>query len=467
MNSPLPLMAMSTYFLSEINGGTLIFVISITAVAVLSIGACYMLHNNAKRKWKKFFSDLTKMNTLLEQQVNTLQCEKKDLIRKLGDARAKGDEADLLKANFLANMSHEIRTPMNGIIGFVQLLYEDIPTKKRIQFIDIIINSGYQLVNLFDNLVDISRMESGLLVLCKAEFNLNELLFNLYVHFNAQLFKESKKKISLRYLNLADDEVNIITTDQGRLNQVFSHLINNAIKFTEQGTVEFGFANKGANELLFFVRDSGIGISEAKHDLIFERFQQVEQGSTRRFGGTGLGLYLAKGIVEALDGKIWFESTEGEGSTFFFTLPFKNIEVKQDMSVYHAYKKDYNWANKTILIVDNAEANYQFVADLLINTRATVVRARSNGEAIKLCDSNLSLNLILMDTHPETIDGSALTIQIRKTKSKSMLPIIAQTSYARPEDDVKYIEMGCNDIITKPINPEILFSKINRIFSLS
>lgn len=453
--------------LINVNHATAILIGGSSTLVALCAGTCYFWHKGTEKKWKRFFSSFTKINSDLEQQVSTLLVDKKDLIRKLGDARAKADEADLLKANFLANMSHEIRTPMNGIIGFVQLLNEDLPADKRNQFIDIIINSGYQLVSLFDNLVDISRLESGLLTLSKSECNLNEMLFDLYVQYNGQIFKESKKQLSLRFLNLADDEVNIITTDGARLRQVFSHLISNAIKFTEHGTVEFGFANKDSNELLFFVRDSGIGIPPTQQEIIFERFQQIEQGSTRRFGGSGLGLYISKGLVEALDGKIWLESTEGVGSTFFFTLPFENIEIKQDSSVYYANKKEYNWSNKTILIVDDTEANYQFVADLLANTSISVVRAKTGAEALNLCDSSQAPDLILMDSLHETLDGHGLVTQIRSTRSKSTLPIIAQTNYARPEDDIKYIEMGCNDVISKPINPEALFSKIARIITVS
>ncbi len=462
----MPLVVLSTYLMPHANQEHLILVGCILVAIVLTAGVFFLWHKKTMNGSKKQIESLVQKIEKLEQQLSVLVGDKKELIRKLGDARAKADESELLKANFLANMSHEIRTPMNGIIGFVQLLNEEISQEKRRQFIDIIINSGYQLVNLFDNLVDISRLDSGLLTISKSDCNLNELLFDLYVQFNGQIFKESKRQLTLRFLNLADDEVNIINTDCARLKQVFSHLISNAIKFTEKGTVEFGFTNNGSHELLFFVRDSGIGIPTEKLDVIFERFQQIEQGATRRFGGTGLGLYISKGLIEALDGKIWVESEEQVGSTFYFTIPFEKVEIRQDVSVYYPYKKEYNWTSKTILLVDDTEVSYHFVADLLANTRATVVRARTRAEALSLCESLPAPDLVIVDTHLETIDGYGLTSEIRKTRSKAMLPIIAQTNYSKPDDELKFIEVGCNDTISKPINPELLFSKIARVISV-
>ncbi len=192
-------------------------------------------------------------------------------------------------------MSHEIRTPMNGILGFAQLLKNEESAEKRDRYIDIIYHNGLMLVNLIDDIIDISKIDAGQLAITKAECDLDNLLFEVYTFFNEVKFKQEKEHINIRLLNLNDGEANILYTDGLRLRQVLVNLISNALKFTEKGFVEFGFVNRPEErQIEFFVRDTGIGIPTDKQDIIFERFRQIQEGSTRKYGGTGIGLYISK-----------------------------------------------------------------------------------------------------------------------------------------------------------------------------
>ena len=277
------------------NSLLVLIISSCILLVILSVVLIIILLKSRKTiYWQKgLVGQLFDENQSKDNMIDELTKEKKELVKKLGDSRSRIDEADLLKSNFLANMSHEIRTPMNGIIGFTQLLKEELPREKREQFVGIIVNSGELLVQLLDDIVDISRMDSGAITFNRTRCNLDEMLFDLYTQFNEIKYRQDKEALILKFYNLADDEVNIIHTDCLRLRQVFSNLIGNALKFTHEGIIEFGFTNSGQNELLFFVKDTGIGIPDDKQGIIFERFRQVDQSATRKYGGTGIGsLYL-------------------------------------------------------------------------------------------------------------------------------------------------------------------------------
>ncbi len=235
-------------------------------------------------------------------------------------AKEKAEENDRLKTAFLHNISHEIRTPMNAIIGFSALLNEPETTEnERNQFIDIIFQSGSQLLSIINDIVDIANIESGLAKLNLKEMNLNASLRSLNEQFS---YKEKANVVSIiLHTGLPDDEA-IITTDSTKLIQILSNLINNATKFTKEGQIDFGYRLTDSN-LEFYVKDTGIGIPAEHHEKIFERFFQVDNLVSRKFGGTGLGLSICKAYVELLGGKIWVQSAPGEGATFKFTIPYK------------------------------------------------------------------------------------------------------------------------------------------------
>ena len=249
--------------------------------------------------------------------------ERKKLEKELIDAKEKAEESDRLKSAFLANMSHEIRTPMNAILGFSQLLNDDsITSSDKKQFISLIQTSGNSLMNIINDIIDIARIEAGEFKVIKRRYDINELLSNLYFEFEHIISANGEKKnVKLIYHDKSELHNSFIYTDVERLNQVFRNLLTNAIKFTSEGTIEFGCDIEPVGLYRFFVKDSGIGIPADKHELIFESFRQVDETETRNFGGTGLGLAISKKIIEILGGKIWVESKENEGAAFYFTHP--------------------------------------------------------------------------------------------------------------------------------------------------
>ncbi|SFE96535.1 ATP-binding response regulator [Sunxiuqinia elliptica] len=236
--------------------------------------------------------------------------------KELRIAKQKAEESDHLKSVFLSNMSHEVRTPMNGIVGFSELLIRSDDPIKQAKYVRTIQNSCEQLMHIINSIVDISLIEANQVFVNKTEVEL-EHIFN-YVNSILQEDFE-RKRIHLKQLEIPENCCEL-TTDASKLTQILTNLISNGLKFTSQGFVEYGVRRQNGT-LHFHVRDTGIGIPEEKHPVIFERFRQVEEGNTRKYGGSGLGLSIAKSFVEALDGQIWLQSKPGEGSTFFFSIP--------------------------------------------------------------------------------------------------------------------------------------------------
>jgi signal transduction histidine kinase len=263
--------------------------------------------------------DLRQLTLLLEGFRNNLQ--QRNYYKEIIEAKEKAEESDRLKSAFLANMSHEIRTPMNGIIGFAGLLGKPgLPDDRRSKYLGIINSSAHQLLNIITDIVDISKIEAGQMDICIENCNLSDLMAQMEQHFDLELKLKQKKHIKL--VNECPVPGENISTDKYRLSQILSNLLGNAIKFTEKGAISFGYTKlNNENNILFFVKDTGIGIPPDKKKAIFERFCQADNQASRRYGGTGLGLSISKGLVEILHGKIWVESIVNEGSTFYFTLP--------------------------------------------------------------------------------------------------------------------------------------------------
>ncbi len=236
--------------------------------------------------------------------------------KELRIAKQKAEESDHLKSVFLSNMSHEVRTPMNGIVGFSELLIRSDDPIKQEKYVRTIQNSCEQLMHIINSIVDISLIEANQVHVNKTEVEL-EHIFN-YVNSILQEDFE-RKSVHLKQLEIPENCCEL-TTDASKLTQILTNLISNGLKFTSQGFVEYGVRRQNGT-LHFHVRDTGIGIPEEKHPVIFERFRQVEEGNTRKYGGSGLGLSIAKSFVEALEGQIWLQSKPGKGSTFFFSIP--------------------------------------------------------------------------------------------------------------------------------------------------
>ncbi|NJO69018.1 MAG: hypothetical protein HC830_06775, partial [Bacteroidetes bacterium] len=255
--------------------------------------------------------DIKIIETFLFQA--SISLHKKQLENELIRAKDKAEESDRLKSAFLANMSHEIRTPMNGILGMTQLLANpDIQPEQRKEYVELINKNSDTLLNLIDDIIDVSKIEAGQMKIIKKGFRLNALFDQIDALFKSSMVFKNKEGLKLIPLTTLPDNLNIVS-DPDRLRQVLINLVGNAIKFTEKGFIEFGYCLK-SDELEFYVRDSGIGISREKQKVIFDRFTQADDSLTRKFGGSGLGLAISKGLIELLGGRIWVSSILGEGS---------------------------------------------------------------------------------------------------------------------------------------------------------
>ncbi len=410
----------------------------------------YTLEVKGKKQW--FEARIVPKNKNEVLVVTRNITESKNAKREIVSALEKAEKSDKLKSAFLANMSHEIRTPMNSIIGFSDLLSTVTSDEKRNEFVELIKKNGSNLLMIINDILDISKIEAGLVKITKTQFNINEELKYLYDSFSGHpKILSGLIKLKLR-LGLSDKNA-MINTDRTKFNQIMTNLINNAIKFTNEGFVEFGYSihlKKGSPIVKFFVRDSGIGISRNDIDIIFDRFRQADINDTSALGGTGLGLAICKGFVDALKGTIGVDSEKGKGSFFYFTLPYSKSSDNESIEEETFLPKDVNWSNKTILIVEDNVSNYKLLEAYLSFTEAFVLRAANGKMAVKICKKIDNIDLVLMDIKMPEMDGIEATKQIRKINKS--LPIIAQTAYASDSNRDECFEAGCNDYFIKPVS---------------
>ncbi|MDZ7740017.1 MAG: ATP-binding protein [Bacteroidales bacterium] len=384
-------------------------------------------------------------------------------------AREKAEEGDRLKSAFLANMSHEIRTPMNGILGFTELLKTlKLDVEEQQNYIGIIEESGIRMLNIINDIISISKIESQQMKVSVSETNVNEQVEYIYHFFRVEA---EKKKLRLSFKNaLAKDEA-FMATDREKVYAVLTNLVKNAIKFTQTGSVELGYLKKdGFFE--FYVKDSGPGIPEDQKKIIFERFRQGSEAFTRSYEGAGLGLSISKAYVEMLDGKIWVENNAGKngnapGATFFFTLP--DHPVNETNHVTPSAGSEKTTKNKVrklnLLIVENDEISRRLIARMVKGLSKKNLEAETGVEAVEICRKNPGLDLILMDINMPEMDGYEATRLIREFNKDVV--IIAQTAYALAGDREKSIKAGCNNYISKPIVRVGLRAMIYNYFSES
>ena len=384
-------------------------------------------------------------------------------------AKEKAIESDRLKSAFLANMSHEIRTPMNGILGFTEFLKEpNLSTDDQQDFIQTIQISGERMLNTINNIVDISKIEAGLMSLAIEETNINKKIEFTYKFFKPEA---ERKGLQFMYKNGLPTENAIIRTDNEKVYGVLTNLIKNAIKFTYDGSIEFGYDIVEAQRiaplqhllsLQFYVKDTGVGIPKYLQQTIFERFRQGSNDLKRLYEGSGLGLAIAKSYVKMLGGEIWVESEEGNGSTFYFTIPYNPVlEEKTEIKGVDSLElKKVQMKNLKILIVEDDEVSFSLLKRTIRKIGKEVLHAITGVEAVEACRSNPDLDLVLMDIRMPIMDGNEATRQIRQF-NKDVI-IIAQTAYAFTGDSDKALEAGCNNYITKPINMALLFELIKK-----
>jgi len=397
---------------------------------------------------------------------NKIKNQNKELII----SKEKAEESDRLKSAFLANMSHEIRTPMNGILGFSELLKNpNLSGDQQQKFVGIIEKSGNRMLNIINDIVDISKIEAGLMKVDIKESNINEQIEYIYTFFKPEV---ESKGMQLFFKNTLPAKEAIIETDREKLFAILTNLVKNAIKYTKEGSIEFGYVLKtgdeavtqGQNaELEFYVKDTGIGIPKDRQEAIFERFIQADILDSMAKQGAGLGLSITKAYIEMLGGKIWVESDEGVGSTFYFTLPY-TMQLKEGINTKDIDVTENSIKNLKILIAEDDEISEMLLSINVSEFSNEIIKTKTGLEAVEICRNNPDIDLILMDIQMPEMNGYEATRQIRKFNKDVV--IIAQTAYGLTGDREKSLDAGCNDYITKPINKPELDSLIQKYFTL-
>ncbi|HEY5470262.1 MAG TPA: PAS domain S-box protein [Bacteroidales bacterium] len=401
------------------------------------------------------------------QVINLDITEQKKLTMDLIAAKEKAEESDRLKTAFLQNMSHEIRTPLNAILGFSELLQDTTSSQEDIRFYLEQINFGKDdLLELIENVVFASKIDTKQIISVKKEFNLNDSLNNLIS--NSKKLLKRKDKSHLDFLTHIESTQNItIEADENNLNIALYHLIDNAIKYTDFGGIEIGTKLIENSEVEFYIRDTGIGIDKSEFEKIFDKFYKVESNQNKLFRGAGIGLTIVKGIAEAFGGKAWINSIVDEGSTFYFSIPvnvvkskLKHYEPEEDISILVE-----NWGERNILISEDVDINLKYLDKVLDFRNITRFHAKNGKEAVEIIKT-VKIDLVLMDILMPVMDGYEASTII-KTMFPSV-PIIAQTAiyYNHNNKDSNLLDLF-NDYIVKPISPDTLIKVLDRFLKLN
>ncbi|MBI9035349.1 MAG: response regulator [Bacteroidales bacterium] len=392
----------------------------------------------------------------LRQEAFRIQAEK-DLVAALEKAK----ESDHLKSAFLSTMSHELRTPLNSIIGFSQLVDHDTSIEDIVEYNQMILTSGNDLLEIINNIMNATAITGGDLPIKKEIYFLNLIMQNLYESTKINIKDNLKEQISLLFKPAEPGKGPTVEIDLDIFQRIMDILLKNAVKFTEKGCIELGYVLKDQENILFYVKDSGIGIPDDKQEIIFDLFRQLDDSDSRQYGGMGLGLYLARKLTEYLGGKIWLESLRGKGSTFYVSLPCLKIKETQAAiePIEPKYKK-IDLKGKTILVAEDNDLNFMVIEKMLGIHGAKLLWAKNGLEAVELCEKHPDIDMVLMDIIMPEMDGMAATQLIKKNKPQ--LTIVAITAYNMPSDLVKILESGVDDYLSKPVHRVDLYEMIGK-----
>jgi PAS domain S-box-containing protein len=419
-----------------------------------------------RRKNGELFWEFSSISPILDEQgeithfvaVKEDVTDHKKLISDFIEAKNKAIESDRLKSAFLMNMSHEIRTPLNGIMGFSSLLATgDFEPAEVSYYAGIINKNSNRLLELINNIVDLSKIDAGTAQAELSTMSPSSRLNEIVHRFSAEI---EKSYLGVRVTIPEEYYFCTFDTDALKFDQIMSSLLSNAIKFTRAGEIELGFSIAG-EEIIFFVKDTGIGIAQENFLNIFDRFYQVDNSLSRGHEGAGLGLPICKGYTELLGGKIWVESEFGAGATFFVSLPFKMkenlaIQGKEEESSSSAPLKQH----VKVLVVEDEVSIYQFISIVLKKREYTILHAVDGTEAITLYKNSKNIDLILMDMKMPIMDGYKATRIIRSMNPD--IPIVAITAYAMAGDREKVMQAGCTDYLPKPIRKVALLNMVDK-----
>ncbi|MBN1186007.1 MAG: response regulator [Bacteroidales bacterium] len=427
----------------------------------------YNTYLNTFQGWRYFRVRLRKLLDVSEKFHGTIILfeditELKEAEKQLIKAKNSAESQDRMKSAFLANMSHDIRTPIHGILGLIELLKnETISQEESKMYYDIIHSSGETLLNLINDIIDISKIEVGELQINKTSFNIKEILQELLITYKRirNTLDKSHIEIILELENI--DKELFVLSDKTRFRQIMSNLLSNALKFTYEGSIKFGYTMYTESELTFYVKDTGIGIPEENHEQIFERFKRVNALGKELIEGTGLGLAICKQLTELLGGKIWVESIPNSGSVFFFTIPFEIVEMEKRTLPKKSSKNNKlpDWSSKTVLIAEDDETNFIYLDRALMGTGIKILHATNGQEAVDLFKAKKP-EIVLMDIKMPVMDGYEATVQIKKLDNT--IPVIAQTAFAMGDEEDMCYRSGCNDYLIKPIHPELIISTMQK-----